>query len=302
MRAPVPVAREAGEGSAGRVVLVATPIGNLGDLSPRAVAVLDQADVVCCEDTRRTRALLTAAGVAGRGRLFALHEHNEDAQVPRLLERVRAGDTVAVVSDAGTPAISDPGARLVAAAASEGLTVSVVPGPSAVVAALVVSGLPTDRFCMEGFLPRKGPERRRRLAELAAEERTAVVLEAPGRLAATLADLAEACGDRPVAVVRELTKVHEETWRGRLGAAAETFAEHPVRGEIVVVVGGASPPAPPSVAEVAGAVADRLAAGDGVRDAADAVAASLGVPRRQAYQLALARKAGSDGQPASPPG
>lgn len=296
-----PVNHGADEGSEGRIVLVATPIGNLGDLAPRAVAVLDQADVVCCEDTRRTRALLTAAGVAGRGRLSALHDHNEDAQVPRLLERVRAGETVAVVCDAGTPAISDPGARLVAAAAAGGLTVSVVPGPSAVVAALVVSGLPTDRFCVEGFLPRKGAERRRRLAVLATEERTAVVLEAPGRLAATLADLAEVCGDRPVAVVRELTKIHEETWRGDLMSAAESFAEHPVRGEIVVVVGGAPPPAPPSASAVAGAVADRLAAGDGVRDAADAVAASLGVPRRQAYQVALAQKAGSEGQSAGMP-
>jgi len=294
-----------GGGPRGRIVLVATPIGNLGDLSPRAVAVLDQADVVYCEDTRRTRALLTAAGVAGRGRLVALHEHNENQRIPEVLDRVGAGSTVAVVCDAGTPAISDPGARLVAAAAAAGLAVSVVPGPSAVVAALVVSGLPTERFCVEGFLPRKGPERRRRLAALAAEERTAVVLESPARLAATLDDMARVCGDRPVAVVRELTKVHEETWRGGLTTAAETFAHRPVRGEVVVVLGGAAPPNPPAADAVADALADRLAAGDGVRDAADAVAAMLGVPRRQAYQMALAQwteRDGSWGGPAAPTG
>ncbi|MHB8220093.1 MAG: 16S rRNA (cytidine(1402)-2'-O)-methyltransferase [Acidimicrobiales bacterium] len=282
-----------GRETGGRIVLVATPIGNLGDLSPRAVAVLDQADVVCCEDTRRTRVLLTAAGVAGRGRLVALHEHNESERIPQVLDRVGAGDTVAVVCDAGTPAISDPGARLVAAAAAEGMVVSVVPGPSAVLAALVVSGLPTERFCVEGFLPRKGIDRRRRLAVLASEERTAVVLESPARLAATLADLAQACGDRPVAVVRELTKLHEETWRGRLTAAAATFADRPARGEVVVVLGGAPPPGAPSADAVADAVADRLAAGDGVRDAADAVAGTLGVPRRRAYQAALALRDGS---------
>ena len=195
--------------------------------------------MVCCEDTRRTRALLTASGVPGAGRLVSLHEHNEAARIPEVLGWVAQGRTVAVVTDAGTPAVSDPGARLVAAAAGAGAPVTVVPGPSAVLAALVVSGLPTDRFCVEGFLPRKGAERRRRLEALVAERRTCVVLEAPGRLAATLGDLAAALGDRPVAVVRELTKVHEEVWRGGLVEAAGHYGAVPVRGEVVVVVGGA---------------------------------------------------------------
>jgi 16S rRNA (cytidine1402-2'-O)-methyltransferase len=273
-------------------VLVATPIGNLGDLSPRAVEALAAADVVCCEDTRRTRALLSAAGVAGAGRLVSLHEHNEAARIPEILGWVAEGRTVAVVTDAGTPAVSDPGARLVAAAAEAGVAVTVVPGPSAVLAALVVSGLPTDRFCVEGFLPRKGGPRRRRLEALAAEERTAVLLEAPGRLAATLSELAAACGERSVAIVRELTKVHEEIWRGSLPEAADAFAAAPVRGEVVVVLGGAPAPPPPSAGAVADAVAARLAAGDSARRAAEAVAAQLGVSRRVAYQEALSQQAG----------
>jgi 16S rRNA (cytidine1402-2'-O)-methyltransferase len=272
----------------GRVVLVATPIGNLGDLSPRAVQALDEADVLCCEDTRRTRALLSAAGITGRGRLVSLHEHNEDARTADVLAWVADGRTVVVVTDAGTPGVSDPGGRLVAAAARQGLDVSVVPGPSAVLAALVVSGLATDRWCVEGFLPRKGPDRRRRIAALAVEGRTAVLLEAPGRLAATLAELAEVLGeDRPAAVARELTKMHEEVWRGGLGPLATRAAEAPVRGEVVVVVGGALPPAPPTDDEVAAAVTRRLEAGDSARQAADAVAAALGVARRRAYQLAI---------------
>jgi 16S rRNA (cytidine1402-2'-O)-methyltransferase len=280
--------------TAGRLVLVATPIGNLGDLSPRAASVLAEADVVCCEDTRRTRALLSAAGISAGRRLVSLHGHNEAAMVPRVLDWVAGGRTVAVVTDAGTPSVSDPGCRLVAAAAGRDLTVSVVPGPSSVLAALVVSGLPTDRFCVEGFLPRKGADRRRRLAALAAEERTAVLLEAPGRVAGTLADLLSACGDRPVALVRELTKVHEEIWRGRLSHAADRVAEHPPRGEVVVVVGGADAPAPPTDAEVAEAVARRLAAGDGARRAADAVAAALGISRHRAYEAAIGDRGGGE--------
>lgn len=277
--------------------VVATPIGNLADLSPRAVSVLDAADVVCCEDTRRTRALLSAAGVRGRGRLVSLHAHNETARLGTVLGHLAAGRTVAIVSDAGTPGISDPGARLVSAAAAAGHPVWSVPGPSAVLAALVVSGLPTDRFCVEGFLPRRGPDRRRRLAALATEERTTVVLEAPNRLAATLRDLLHACGDRPVAVARELTKVHEEVWRGGLEAAAEHFTE-PVRGEVVVVLGGAAPggrPAAPdgdAAQDVGQAVRARLEAGESPTAAAAAVAEALGVPRRLAYQAAVeARRA-----------
>jgi 16S rRNA (cytidine1402-2'-O)-methyltransferase len=279
----------------GRIVLVATPIGNLGDISKRAVEVLAEADLICCEDTRRTRALLSALGVsANPRRLVSFHEHNEAARIDQVVEWVAAGRTIAVVSDAGMPAISDPGARLVAAAASAGLTVTVAPGASAILAALAVSGLPTERFCVEGFLPRKGAERARRIAALSAEERTTVVLEAPGRVAGTLAELAELFGERPVAVVRELTKVHEEVWRGTLGASAAAFAERPARGEVVLVVGGAARAPGPSDAEVHDAVATHLAHGDGPRRTADAVAAGLGVPRRRVYELAIALQKGRE--------
>jgi 16S rRNA (cytidine1402-2'-O)-methyltransferase len=284
---------------AGRIVLVATPIGNLGDLSPRATEALATADVVCCEDTRRTRALLSAAGVPAGRRLVSLHGHNEVARIDEVLARVEAGATVAVVSDAGMPAVSDPGQRLVAAAVGAGLTVTVVPGPSAVLAALVVSGLPTDRFCVEGFLPRKGGERRRRLEALAADERTLVVLEAPGRLAATLGDLAAVAGPRPVAVVRELTKLHEEVWRGTLTDAAAVFAARPVRGEVVLVVGGSTGAGGPDELVVEAAVRARLDAGDGPRQVAEAVSAELGVGRRRAYELAITlRRSGARVDPA----
>jgi 16S rRNA (cytidine1402-2'-O)-methyltransferase len=282
-------------GGAGRLVLVATPIGNLGDITARAAEVLAAADVICCEDTRRTRALLAALGIRAGRRLVSLHGHNEAARADQVVGWLTQGRTVAVVSDAGTPAISDPGTRLVAAAVHAGETVTVVPGPSAVLGALVVSGLPTERFCVEGFLPRHGAERRARLVSLRAEERTTVLLEAPGRLAATLAELAGALGRRPVAVVRELTKLHEEVWRGDLVASAEVFAGREVRGEVVVVLGGAHRAGTPSDHEVAAAAADRLARGESVRDAAEAVATALGVPHRRAYQAALAaRHGGSD--------
>ena len=269
-------------------MLVATPIGNLGDLSPRAVSVMAEADVVCCEDTRRTRALLTHAGVSGV-RLMSLHAHNEQARIPQVLARLAVGETVAVVSDAGMPGVSDPGARLVAAAIEAGATVSVVPGPNAALGALVVSGLGSDRFCFEGFLPRRGAERRRRLEALAADTRTAVLYEAPGRVAATLADLAAAAGaDRRVAVARELTKVHEEVWRGTLSAAAAEFAARDVLGEVVIVVAGAPPSAPVGDAELAAALAAQVAAGDSLRDASSTVARRFGVSRRRAYALAHA--------------
>jgi len=283
-------------------VLVATPIGNLADLSPRAQAVLAAADLICCEDTRRTRALLSATGIAAGGpngdRLVSLHGHNEAARLERVQAAVAGGATVAVVTDAGTPGVSDPGAWLAAQLAAAGEIVSTVPGPSAVVAALVVSGLPTDRFCVEGFLPRRGAERRRRMAALMADERTTVVLEAPRRLAATLTELAALDPDRPVAVVRELTKVHEEVWRGALGDAADTFTARAVRGEVVLVVGGAPPAAPPADTEVEAAVRRALHADPtaGPRQVADRVAASLGVPRRHAYEAVLrTRAAGGSG-------
>jgi len=268
---------------------VATPIGNLGDLSPRAQAVLAEADLICCEDTRRTRALLSAFEIRAGNRLLSLHGHNETTRLERVAACVAEGGTVAVVSDAGTPGISDPGAWLAGELAARGETVTVVPGPSSVLAALVVSGLSTDRFCVEGFLPRKGAERRRRLAGLLADERTSVVLEAPGRVAATLAELASLDPARPVAVVRELTKVHEEVWRGTLGDAATAFGTDPVRGEVVLVVGGAPAAAPADERDVEtavrGAMDDDPAAGP--RQVAERVAANLGVPKRRVYEAAL---------------
>ncbi len=283
-------------------MLVATPIGNLGDLSPRAREVLATADLICCEDTRRTRALLSAVGVGAGGeggdRLLSLHGHNEAARLARVTAAVAGGATVAVVSDAGTPGISDPGAWLAAQLAAAGETVSTVPGPSSVLGALVVSGLPVDRFCVEGFLPRKGSGRRRRIAALMADERTSVVLEAPGRVAGTLGELSSADPDRPVAVVRELTKLHEEVWRGTLVEAAEAFAARQLRGEVVLVVGGAPAPEPAGEPEVEAAV--RAVVSDdpsaGPRQVADRVAATLGVPRRRAYEAALRVRGATGGE------
>ncbi|MCK4176264.1 16S rRNA (cytidine(1402)-2'-O)-methyltransferase [Aciditerrimonas ferrireducens] len=282
----------------GRLVVVATPIGNLGDLSPRARQALAEATVVCCEDTRRTRALLAASGVAAP-RLVSLHRDNERRRIPEVLGWLAQGAEVALVSDAGTPGVSDPGQALVAAAVAAGVPVSAVPGPSAVLCALVVSGLPMDRFCLEGFLPRRGPERRARLAALAVEERTSVLLESARRLPGTLAELGEALGhDRAVVVARELTKLHEEVWRGTLGAAARTFAERAeqgaLRGEVVLVLAGApsgqpTGRVPPSEEDLAAAVAAERARGASPSQAAARAARALGVARRRAYQAALAR-------------
>jgi 16S rRNA (cytidine1402-2'-O)-methyltransferase len=293
----------AGEtGRPGLLVLVATPIGNLGDLSPRARDVLAAADMVCCEDTRRTRALLSAMGIAAGGahgdRLLSLHEHNEGSRVERVLSCLAGGGTVAVVSDAGTPGISDPGALLVSRAVEAGEAVSVIPGPTSVVAALVVSGLPVDRFCVEGFLPRKGGERRERVAVVMADQRTSVVLEAPGRVAVTLAELAAIDPTRRVAVVRELTKVHEEVWRGTVAEAADVFAQRLIRGEVVLVIGGAHPAAPPSDDDIDEAVRQRLGPGldRGPRQIADAVAGELGVSRRKVYEAVLRLRGDGEGR------
>ena len=273
----------------GSLVLVGTPIGNLGDLSPRAAAALAEADVIYCEDTRHSRKLLTHAGITGTS-LRSLHEHNEHDRIEEVVGSVAAGRTVAVISDAGMPGISDPGSRVVAATAEAGLTVTVVPGPSSVLAALVTSGLATDRFCFEGFLPRSGKERRQRLAAVADEARTTVLFEAPGRVAATLGDLAEACGGtRRVSVARELTKLHEEIWRGSLEGAAVWAEAGSLRGEVVLVLSGA----PDGGAVVVGdevltaALADRLSAGERTRGVVDEVAAEFDIPRRRVYELAL---------------
>lgn len=271
---------------AGRLVLVGTPIGNLGDLAPRATAALEAAQLVCCEDTRRTGRLLQHAGVRAAA-LRVVNEHTEADAVPDVLARLGRGEVVAVVSDAGMPGISDPGERLVAAAVAAGHVVEVVPGPSAALAGLVASGLPTGRFAFEGFLPRKGSARSARLAEVAAERRTVVLYEAPHRLERTVRDLEAACGpDRRVALARELTKLHEEHWRGTLAEAAAHVAEREPRGEYVVVLAGAPEPAEADDEAVRRALDVARAEGLSTRDAAARVAVELGVPKRRAYELA----------------
>jgi 16S rRNA (cytidine1402-2'-O)-methyltransferase len=275
------------EGGGGRLTLVGTPIGNLGDMTPRAVEALVAADVICCEDTRRTGRLLQHFGV-DKTRLIVVNEHTEVAEATRVLKLLASGQRVAVVTDAGMPGISDPGERLVAAAIEAGHPVEVVPGPSAAVAALVVSGLPAGRFVFEGFLPRKGAGRAERLAAVAAEPRTVVLYEAPHRVARTLRDLVGACGgSRPVAVARELTKLHEELWRGDLAGALAWAEDREPPGELVLVLGGAPAAAPATDDAVRTAVEAALAAGLSVRDAASEVAADLGVARRRAYDIAL---------------
>lgn len=270
----------------GRLVLVGTPIGNLGDLPPRAVEVLRDADLVVCEDTRRTGRLLQAAGVTAK-KLLAAHDHNEVAQIGGVLERLRSGETVAVVTDAGMPGISDPGERMVRAAADAGIEVVVVPGPSAAVAALVLSGLPTGRFAFEGFLPRSGSGRTERLAALADERRTIVLYEAPHRVARTLADLSGALGGaRRVAIGRELTKLHEEVWRGTLDAAVAHVATVEPRGEHVLVVDGAPEAEPATDDALLAAVRRLVGEGTSTRDAVAEVAAAFDVSKRRVYDLA----------------
>lgn len=272
--------------SGGALVLVATPIGNLGDLSPRAVEELAAADAIACEDTRRTGRLLQHADVRGAS-LLRVDDHTEASRVAEVVDRVGRGERIAVVTDAGTPGIADPGERLVRAVADAGLRVEVVPGPSAAIAALVASGLPTGRFVFEGFLPRKGGARSERLDTLAAERRTVVLYEAPHRAARTLADLAEAFGaERRVAVGRELTKMFEEIWRGTLAEAVDWAAEG-TRGELVIVLDGAPEPAPPDDDAIRAALDAQLAGGASRRDASAAVARALGVPRRRVYDLAI---------------
>jgi len=269
-------------------VLVATPIGNLGDLSPRAVDALTTAELICCEDTRRTGRLLQHAGIAGR-RLAVCNEHTERDRVADVLAVLSDGGTVAVVSDAGTPGISDPGEWLVRAAIEAGYDVSTIPGPTALVSALVSSGLPTSRFVFEGFLPRSGRARRERLADVAAEPRTVVLYEAPHRIARTIADLIAVCGgDRPVVVARELTKLYETIERGTLSSIDLGTP----RGEYVVVLGGAvAADAAADPAAVAAAIDALLATGLSTKEAAAEAAVTSGISRRDAYAVALERRA-----------
>jgi 16S rRNA (cytidine1402-2'-O)-methyltransferase len=268
------------------IILAATPIGNLGDASRRLIEALASVEIIAAEDTRTTIHLLSALGIDNRPRLIPLHEHNEDARAAEIVELARGTD-VLVLSDAGMPAISDPGFPLVAAAAAAGVTVTVLPGPSAVLTALAVSGLPTDRFTFEGFLPRKG--RVAYFGTLRREQRTMVFFESPNRLPASLADLVTALGpDRRIVVCRELTKLYEEVKRGTAAEVAEYFREG-ARGELVLVVAGAEP----ATASLPDGIAQVLAlVGQGVRlkEASAEVAESTGLSRRELYEGALAAR------------
>ena len=267
--------------------LVFTPIGNLEDITLRALRVLREADLIAAEDTRHTRKLLAHYDI--QRPLISLHEHNEPARIPELLARLDAGERIALVSDAGAPAISDPGYRLIRAAIEAGHQPVPIPGPSALLAALVASGLPTDRFLFVGFPPRKAKARTAWLAQLQEEPGVLIFYESPQRLPGLLADIAQVLGpDRPVVVARELTKLHEQFWRGRAEDAARAFAEAP-RGEMVVLVGGATekPGAQGITPAVEEALAGLLAGGMGVNQAARLLAEITGLPRRELYQRAL---------------
>jgi 16S rRNA (cytidine1402-2'-O)-methyltransferase len=273
------------------LTLVATPIGNMGDLSPRALAALKAADAVLCEDSRTTGAMLARLSVAQR--LIPLYDHNEANELPRILEMLRQGQKLALVSDAGTPLVSDPGFRLTRAAIAEGLPVSAIPGPNAAVMALVLSGLPPEPFLFEGFLPPRAAARQTALARVKALEQaglaaSVIFYEAPHRLAETLADMAEAFGaERPAAVAREMTKRFEEVRRDSLGALATHYAGTEARGEICIVLGPASAEAEVGDADVTAQLRAALAVGLSVKDAAEAVAKSTGRKRRDMYREAL---------------
>ena len=275
------------EVKAGQLVLVATPLGNLGDLSRRALELFAAADVIYCEDTRHSRVLFSAHDIPTGGRLRSLHEHNEAAECAQIVARVRAGELVVLISDAGTPGISDPGSRVVAAVVDAGLVVTTAPGPSAVIAALSISGLPTERFVMEGFLSRKSSERITSYEQWAREERTIVFYESPQRLKAVLHELAALFPTRQVAIAREMTKLHEEVVRGTLLDVAERMDQRDVKGEIVVVLDGVSLKSDVEVVVVREALVEQFDVGASTRDAVDFVAEVLGVARREVYQLAL---------------
>jgi len=278
----------------GSLSVVATPIGNLGDLSPRAADVLRAADLVLAEDTRHTGRLLAHVGSSAPQR--SLHEHNERARVDEVVERIAAGAHVALVTDAGTPLVSDPGLVLVRACIAAGIAVVPVPGASAVLAALVASGLASDRVAFDGFLPRRGRARGERLAALADEPRTVVLFLSPHRAAEDLADLADACGEeRPAALCRELTKLHEEVRRGTLGALRDGAADG-LRGELTLVVAGAPEPEAPEVddAELVVEVEALVAAGLSTRDAVGAVATARGLRRRDVYAAVTHGRSGTE--------
>ncbi len=270
----------------GRLVLAATPIGNVGDASPRLRDALATADVIAAEDTRRTRRLLAGLAVTPAGRLLSFHEHNESERTPELVDLVAEGATVLVVTDAGMPSVSDPGYRLVAAAVAADLAVTCLPGPSAVLVALALSGLPVDRFCFDGFLPRRPGERARALADLATQRRTLVLFESPHRTEASLRAMAEVLGpDRRAALCRELTKTHEEVRRGTLAELAD-WAAQGVRGEVTLVVAGA-PPEATDLASLLPGIRERVAAGERLKDVCAEVAAATGLSRKALYDAVL---------------
>jgi 16S rRNA (cytidine1402-2'-O)-methyltransferase len=275
---------------AGVLHVVATPIGNLGDLSERARETLASADLVVAEDTRRTGKLLASVGVQARMR--SMFEGNERRRTEEVLAVLRAGQTVALVSDGGTPLVSDPGYPLVRACIDEGIDVRVVPGPSAAIAALVVSGFPTDRFVFEGFLPRTAGDRRARLAAIAEEPRTVVLYESPRRLATLLGELAAIDADRRMAVCRELTKLHEEVRRGSVAELGAVLGDVPVKGEVVVVLEGRSADVPPDVDAAVAEARDLVADGARKRDAAHRVAKRTGVPANAIYRALVPEGAG----------
>ena len=270
------------------LILAGTPIGNLGDASARLRETLERAEVIACEDTRTTAKLLQLLGIDHRPRLIALHDHNERELAVELADLAAANDVV-LVSDAGMPGISDPGYPVVVACQEAGVTVTSVPGPTAVTTALALSGLPTDRFAFDGFVPRKAGDRARLIADLATEPRTVVLYESPHRLAATLSAFAEAWPERRAAVARELTKLHEEVVRGTLAELA-AWAADGVRGEIVLMLAGATPAAP-SLEDALGRVRALVAEGARLKDAAAQVAQATGLRTRELYEAALAAKA-----------
>ncbi len=276
-----------GATNCGALVLVATPIGNLGDISQRAIEALKAADIICCEDTRHSGKLLAHFGVTGK-KLVVINEHTEYDAREEIVSLVTSGSNVALITDAGTPGISDPGERLVVAVINAGGVVTAVPGASALTMALVISGLPTSRFVFEGFLPRSGAERTERLAMATTESRTTVFYEAPHRLVKTLSDLTTACGAmRGVVLARELTKLHEEIWRGTLQDANMLVAKTEPRGEYVIILEPAKPPAPPTDEELLAAIRAEIAKGVSRKDSAARVSARFGVAKRTVYELAL---------------
>ena len=273
---------------AGTLSIVATPIGNLGDFSPRAAEVLAAADIIACEDTRVTKKLLRLTGTSISGKIVAYHDHNGEKMRPYLIERISQGDHVALVSDAGTPLISDPGYKLVAACRDHGLCVTTTPGPSAAIAALTISGLPSDRFLFAGFVPTAQKAREKQFAELASLSATSIWFDTPSRLARSLSDMASVFGNRQACVAREITKLHEEALHGSLGGlAADLQAKPPMKGEVVIVVAGRNIEDTLIDGDALAAMLRAEMDGQRLRDAVAAVVAATGVAKNRVYKLAL---------------